>query len=145
MIGGAALSTTGGFKVVRFVLLIKHAAREMKRLGHPHGVFSIQFGDYKISEMTMDAVWALFLGFMSLTAVLAFVVGWAGFEFEVALIAATAAVMNAGPFLLASTGGETTWAEMPTYVRPLLALGMIVGRVEVLAFFVLFNVNFWRR
>jgi trk system potassium uptake protein TrkH len=145
MIGGAALSTTGGFKVVRFVLLIKHSAREMKRLGHPHGVFSIQFGDYKISEMTMDAVWALFLGFMSLTAFMALVVGWAGFDFEVALIAATAAVMNAGPFLLASTGGETTWAEMPTGVRTLLALGMIIGRVEVLAFFVLFNINFWRR
>lgn len=145
MIGGAALSTTGGFKVVRFVLLIKHSAREMRRLGHPHGVFPIRFGEYRISEITMDAVWALFLGFMSLTAILAFVVGWAGYDFEVALIAATAAVMNAGPFLLATTGGETTWAEMPVYVRTLLALGMIIGRVEVLAFLVLFNLNFWRR
>lgn len=145
MIGGAAISTTGGFKVVRFVLLIKHAAREMRRLGHPHGVFSIRFGDYRISEITMDAVWALFLAFMSLTALLAFIVGWAGYDFEVAMIAATAAVMNAGPFLLATTGGETTWADMPVYVRTWLALGMIIGRVEVLAFLVLLNVNFWGR
>lgn len=145
MIGGAALSTTGGFKVVRFVLLIKHASREMKRIGHPHGLFPIRFGDYRISEVTMDAVWALFLGFMSLIAALAFAVGWAGFDFEVALVAATASVMNAGPFLLAATGGETNFAELPTHVRTMLALGMIIGRVEVLAFFVIFNVNFWRR
>lgn len=145
MIGGAALSTTGGFKVVRFVLLIKHAAREMKRLGHPHGLFAIHFGDYRISELTMDAIWALFLGFMTLIAVLAFVVGWAGFDFEVALITATASVMNAGPFLLAATSGEVSYAEMPVHVRTVLALGMIIGRVEVLAFFVIFNVNFWRR
>lgn len=145
MIGGAALSTTGGFKVVRFVLLIKHASREMKRLGHPHGLFAIRFGDYRISEATMDAVWALFLGFMTLIAAMAFVVGWAGYDFEVALITATASVMNAGPFLLAATSGETTYADMPAHVRTVLALGMIIGRVEVLAFLVIFNVNFWRR
>lgn len=145
MIGGAALSTTGGFKVVRFVLLIKHASREMKRIGHPHGLFPIRFGDYRISESTMDAVWALFLGFMILIAVLAFSVGWAGFDFDVALVAATATVMNAGPFLLAATGGETAYGDFPTGVRTLLAIGMIIGRVEVLAFVVIFNINFWRR
>lgn len=145
MIGGAALSTTGGFKVVRFVLLIKHASHEMKRIGHPHGLFPIRFGDYRISEATMDAVWALFLGFMMLIAALAFAVGWAGFDFEIAIIAATASVMNAGPFLLAATGGEISYADLPAGVRTLLALGMIIGRVEVLAFFVIFNINFWRR
>jgi trk/ktr system potassium uptake protein len=145
MIGGAALSTTGGFKVVRFVLLIKHSNREMKRLGHPHGLFPIRFGEYRISEMTMDAVLALFLGFMSLTAAVAFIIGWSGFEFEVAIIAAASSVMNAGPFLLASTGGVTTYADFPVHVRTALAVGMIVGRIEVLAFLVILNVNFWRR
>lgn len=145
MIGGAALSTTGGFKVVRFILLIKHSAREMKRLGHPHGLFPIRFGDQSISEKTMDAVLALFLGFMILTATLAFIVGWAGFEFDVAIIAAVASVMNAGPFLIAQTEGAVTYADFPHHVQAALALGMIIGRVEVLAFVVILNVNFWRR
>lgn len=145
LIGGAAISTTGGFKVVRFVLLVKHSVREMRKLGHPHGIFPIKFGEHKLDEATMDAVLALFLGFMSVMALLAFVVGWAGYNFEVALIAAAAAVMNAGPVLMAQTGGSVAYADFPTYVKVALGIGMIVGRVEVLAFIVVFNRNFWRR
>ncbi len=144
LIGGAAISTTGGFKIARFSLLIQHSMHEMKRLCFPHGQFHYSFNDRRVPDETMSGVWGLFLAFMAVTAITALIITFAGFDFETAIAGSISIVMNAGPALDAVTAGETTYSDFPSYVRALLILAMIAGRVEVLAVFALMGPRFWR-
>jgi trk system potassium uptake protein TrkH len=41
-VGGCAGSTSGGIKVLRWVLVGKQASREIKRLVHPSGEFAVK-------------------------------------------------------------------------------------------------------
>jgi len=142
-IGGAIISTSGGLKVARLGLLIQHSLREMKRLSFPHGQFRFRYNEHDISEGMIAGVWALFLGFMAVVAITALVIGSAGFDFTTSMTGAIATVMNVDPALSYVTGGEVGFHDFPIYVNALLILAMIIGRVEVLAFLVLFNRRFW--
>ena len=41
-VGGSSASTAGGIKVVRWTVLFKQAKNEIKKMLHPHGVFTIR-------------------------------------------------------------------------------------------------------
>ena len=41
-IGGSSGSTAGGIKVVRWTVLFKQATNEIKKMLHPHGVYTIR-------------------------------------------------------------------------------------------------------
>ena len=41
-IGGSSGSTSGGVKVIRWVILAKQATNESLKMLHPHGIFSIR-------------------------------------------------------------------------------------------------------
>jgi trk system potassium uptake protein TrkH len=144
IIGGAVISTTGGLKIARLGLLIQHSLREMKRLSFPHGQFKFRYNERVVTEGMIAGVWALFLGFMAIVAITALLIGTAGFDFTASLAGSMAAVMNTGPALSYFTAGEVGFHDFPIYVNALLILAMIIGRVEVLAFLVLLNRNFWR-
>ncbi|MDX1459586.1 MAG: TrkH family potassium uptake protein, partial [Xanthomonadales bacterium] len=59
-IGGCAGSTAGGMKVIRIILLYRQAAREIRRLIHPHAVIPVKIGGQRTSPTVMDAVWGFF-------------------------------------------------------------------------------------
>ncbi len=144
LIGASVASTSGGFKLMRLVLLMQHGWQEMKRLSHPHSITSFRYNKRIVSNRTMAGVWGLLIAVICLIAITALFVGLAGYDYTIAVATATAVTTNTGPVLLAATGGEVTYAEFPPLLRTLLAFSMILGRVELLLFLVLFNGSFWR-
>ena len=43
LVGGAALSTTGGIKIIRMILLLRHLVTDLSRLPHPSRRFLLFF------------------------------------------------------------------------------------------------------
>ena len=149
LIGGATLSTAGGIKLMRLALLVKQSARELKRLTHPHGIIATHFDGRPISIQIMKSVWTFFILILFAYAILAVLLSATGLELEASMVAAASAIGNAGPaYDLVRLGEEAinpAYGEMTVSAKWLLMIGMLIGRLEILAFVALFSFEHWRK
>lgn len=138
IIGGAAVSTAGGFKILRWLVIMRRAREEIRQLVIPRGVF----GASRIADEL--GVWMHFLVFTMTLAGLVLVVTAGGHSFEFAVTAATSILSNTGPLLSIAEGGEEGYAIFNAPIRIILIIGMILGRLEAVAALALINRAFWR-
>jgi trk system potassium uptake protein TrkH len=68
-----------------------------------------------------------------------------GVQFETAMVLSVSALSTTGP--LAEIAAETpiSYAGIPDLAKIVLALAMVLGRLEALAIIALLNPEFWRR
>lgn len=138
VIGGAAVSTAGGFKILRWLVIMRRAREEIRRLVTPRAVFGV-------SNIANElGVWMHFFVFTMTLAGLLMIIAIHGHSFEAAALAATAALSNTGPLLLLAEGGQGDYSIFDTRVRWALAGGMILGRLEAVVGLALINRAFWR-
>lgn len=138
IIGGAAVSTAGGFKILRWLVIMRRAREEIARLVNPNAVF----GKGGIGNEL--GVWIHFLVFTITLATLVTALSLGGHTFELAAAAATAALSNAGPLIDLAEGGGEGYRVFSEPIRWLLLAGMILGRLEAAVALALFNRAFWR-
>ncbi len=144
-IGAMALSTAGGLKLLRVVLLFKHANRELERLAHPNGVARVKFAGTRIETPVLARTGAVFMAFIVAVGALTLAVAAHGLEFETAIAASLSVLSNTGPAFDLAVEGRIGFADLPEGARVLLCLGMVLGRVEVLALLSLLNPAYWRQ
>ncbi|MGF1455495.1 MAG: TrkH family potassium uptake protein [Alphaproteobacteria bacterium] len=143
--GAMALSTAGGIKLIRVVLLFKQANRELERLAHPHGVARVKLAGMRIDEGVSNRIGALFMALILTAGALTLAVSAHGVPFMEAISASLSVLSNTGPAFQLATGGQTGYADLPAGAKVLLCVGMVLGRVEVLALLSLLNPAYWRR
>ena len=139
VIGGSAVSTAGGIKIIRWIITFNRSGREIWKLIHPHGV---QSDTGSVNEL---AVWIHFIAFTMLLAVIIVLISLFGFPLELAVTASVAVVANAGPLLSLAPGAFTDYSLFDGGLRFILAIGMVLGRMELVVVLALFNHNFWTR
>jgi trk system potassium uptake protein TrkH len=145
VIGGSSVSTAGGIKQTRALLLLRQSARELERLAHPHGVVLVKLGRVSVTDTVMQGVWAFFVLFVFCLIVLSIALSASGLGFAPALVLAASAMANTGPLLAESAGIGGTLGALPETAHWLLTAGMLVGRLEVFAVLVLLTPLFWQR
>ena len=138
IIGGSAVSTAGGFKILRWLVIIRRSREEIRRLITPKGVFG------KSNIANEFGVWIHFLGFTIILGALTLFITLDGHSFDLAATAATAIFANAGPVIGIVEGAETGYEVFSAPTRILLCAGMILGRLEAVVALAIFNVAFWR-
>ncbi|MDQ7018826.1 MAG: potassium transporter TrkG [Robiginitomaculum sp.] len=144
LVGGAALSTAGGVKVIRFLMLFRRTGSELFKLSHPSAVSPTRFRGQTIPESSFTNLWVYVLGYAGALGFLIVVVAAFGADFEEASNAAVAAISNAGPSFLAGPGGPGDFSHLSPPALLALSLGMALGRVEILAVLALLSPEFWR-
>ncbi len=142
MVGGATGSTAGGLKLLRIAVLIKQSIRELRRLTHLHVVVGVRFGRQRLGEHAIGSVWAFFFVFILCLAALTIALAFVGMPVEAAMLAAVSALSNAGPAL--NVLDPAGYVDLSKSAQIWLCLGMIFGRVELLALFTLLNPSYWR-
>ena len=138
LIGGAAVSTAGGIKILRWLVILGRAREEIRRLIAPHGVFSAA------REVDTLGVWIHFLAFTFVLASLTVIMTAGGHDFAFAAAAAAGALSNTGPVIGFADMGASFGATTAPVLKLALAAGMILGRVEAVSALVLLNRAFWR-
>lgn len=141
-IGGCASSTAGGMKVIRFLLLFKQGMREIVRLIHPNAVISIKINSKPLPQNVVEAVWGFFSVYVALFAILMLLVLMSGVDQVTAFSAVAATLNNLGPGL---EGVQDNYAGLQDYVKWLLCLAMLMGRLEIFTLLVVLSPAFWRR
>lgn len=142
LIGGCAASTAGGIKVMRALLLRKQSAREIQRLVHPKAVITIKFGNQRLPDNILQAMWAFIATFVGLFVVLVLFLMANGMDLVSAFGASVATLGNAG----ASVGSVSKgFNDVNTISKWVMILAMLAGRLEIFTLLVLFTPAFWRR
>ena len=90
------------------------------------------------------SVVAFSLVFVATVAVLAMALGLLGLDLVTSLTGAATAVANVGPGLGDTIGPSGNFATLPGTAKWLLALGMIMGWLELMTAYVLLTPTFWR-
>lgn len=146
LIGGSALSTAGGVKIIRMLLLFRHLATDMSRLTHPSRVVPVFFKGQHIPDRAFLSIWMYFFGYTLVFGLGIMALGATGLIFEDAVAVSAASLSNMGPLLLyVLPESGATYSEFTDVQKLISALFMLIGRVEVLAVLILFTPSFWRQ
>jgi len=140
--GGCAGSTGGGMKVIRILLLSKQGWREIKRLIHPSGIFSIRVGHQAVPPRIIEAVWGFFAVYILAFVVMLVVLLMLGLDQVTAWSAVGATLNNLGPGLGQVAANYSVLADSAKWV---LCFSMLLGRLEVFTLIVIFSPLFWRK
>jgi trk system potassium uptake protein TrkH len=143
-VGGCTGSTSCGIKVFRFRIIAAIVNVELKKIIHPHGVFTAYYNDRPINQEVATSVLNFLTAFIFVFAALTVALGIVGLDFTTAFSSAATAVANVGPGLGKIVGPSGTFHDLPDSAKWLLAGGMLIGRLEVMTVLVLFSARFWR-
>jgi trk system potassium uptake protein TrkH len=135
-------STGGGIKMVRTLVLVKQAGREMMLLRHPRAVKQIKLGGMIVENKVVFAVLAfIFVYFMSV-ATLTFVLMASGLDFMSSFSAIIACINNMGPGL-SQVGPASNYQGLSDFQTWVCTFAMILGRLELFTLLILFTPGYW--
>ena len=143
LIGGMALSTSGGVKVMRAIILAKDLGSELGKLSYPSYVHPLSLEGRHLQDRDFSAAWAFTAIFILFVTVGVLMLGL----FGTTLADAWPIVLGALTNSLAISGHlelPLGFAAMSDGLQITIALLMIAGRIELLILMVLFTSSFWR-
>ena len=143
LVGGSAISTAGGLKIIRLILLLSHASTDIDRMSHPSRVKLVHFRGQVLPDRAFMSVWMYFFGYTLVFALGTLALGTAGAGYPIAVSASAAALSNVGP-LLDATFPLQNYESLNNAQISILSVLMLLGRVEVLAAFAIFTPSLWR-
>lgn len=143
-VGGCTGSTSGGIKILRFQVLYKALGNYLWRLTYPHGVRTAMFGENRITTDVVVGVLVFTLAFLMTVAVTALILTGLGLDLDTAISGAATAVANVGPGLGTIIGPVGNFQSLPDSAKWVLAIAMLMGRLEVFTVLVLFTPGYWR-
>jgi len=143
-VGGCAGSTGGGIKVMRVLILLKHAKLELRKMLHPRGVFTLWFNNRSLSPGLQTNVLGFFLLFMVVYGSGILILTLGGRDLVTSVGATAASLGNIGPGL-GLVGPASNYGSLLGWEKWLLMLLMIIGRLEIFTVLVLFLPAAWRR
>jgi trk system potassium uptake protein TrkH len=144
LIGGCAGSTSCSIKVFRYQILFAAIATQVRRLHVPHGVFDPRYENRPIAEDVLSSVMAFFVLFFVTLGIVAILLALTGLDFITSVSGAVAALANIGPGLGPEIGPAGSFAGLNDMAKWILSLAMLIGRLELMAVFVLLTAAFWR-
>jgi trk system potassium uptake protein TrkH len=141
-IGGCAGSTTGGMKVIRWLLVFRQGVAELKRLVHPSAEIPVKLAGRPVPERVITGVAGFFAMYLVVFAVLMLMMMMLGLDQVTAWSAIASALNNVGPGL-----GEVavTFRDVPDGAKWIAAIAMVAGRVEIFTMLLLLTPAFWER
>lgn len=139
LVGGSALSAAGGFKLARLIVLTRRAGLEFLQLGYRGSVKHFTFRGREQSEKTVMGVWVYLVGYIVACTLGTLLLSATGLAFDDAIRASIGSLSNAGHILAGVNSDLSPLAQFCAI------LGMILGRLEVIALLPALNPSFWSR
>jgi len=140
--GACSGSVGGGIKSWRVLIMINHAKINIMRLVHPNAVVSLKIGSKAVDDKVAESVWGFFSIYVICFMLLLLSLLATGMDFESSFSAIGACLNNLGPGL-----GQVaeTYGSVSNFGKSILALAMILGRLEIFTLLVLFTTVFWQK
>ncbi|MGE3524132.1 MAG: TrkH family potassium uptake protein, partial [Candidatus Dadabacteria bacterium] len=143
--GGCAGSTSGAIKNIRIVVLFKKGYQEMQKLIYPRSIIPIRVDKKPIAPEVLSSVstFCLLYIFVFVAGTLLLTAG-ENLPLMTAISASATALGNVGPGL-GAVGPVGNFASLTDFSKVVLAILMLLGRLELFTVLVLFTSAFWRK
>ncbi len=137
-------STGGGIKMIRALLLLKQAKRELTRVLHPRAINPVRIGGELVENNVIFAVLAFMLMYGATIIVCTMAMLFSGLDVVTAFTAVMASTNNLGPGLNL-VGPAATYAVLTDFQTWICIIAMLLGRLELFTVLVLLTPAFWRK
>lgn len=143
-IGGCSGSTSGGVKVIRWLVLGKQVQNETRKMLHPHGVFAIRLNGRPGRKDIVFNVAAFMAVYFALVLVTTFVGCLGQLDVWSAFTGALSMVGNIGPGY-ALLGPSQNFGFLPDFVKYWYSFAMLAGRLELYTMIIYFLPVYWEK
>jgi trk system potassium uptake protein TrkH len=137
-------STGGGIKMIRTLMLLQQAWREMLFLLHPSAINPMKVGGSVIPNKIVFSVLGFIFVYFASVVISTFVLMASGLDFITSLGGVIACINNMGPGLN-QVGPATNYSVLTDFQTWVLSFVMILGRLELFTVLILFTPAFWRK
>lgn len=142
--GGCAGSTSGGFKSVRCIMLLKIVRNEFRQMLHPRAVLPLRIGDANVPDQKRVTLLAFLTVYLIMCLVCAFCMIAAGVDNTNAITITVSTLSNVGPTLGMEIGPTMSWDHLPDFAKWTCSLLMLMGRLEIFSVLIIFSPTFWK-
>lgn len=143
-IGGCSGSTSGGVKVIRWLVLGKQVQNETRKMLHPHGVFAIRLNGRPGRKDIVFNVAAFMVVYFALVIVTTFVGCLGNLDVWSSFTGALSMVGNIGPGY-ALLGPSENFGFLPDFVKYWYSFAMLAGRLELYTMIIYFLPVYWEK
>tara|TARA_B100001057_G_scaffold179023_1_gene179800 strand:- start:2241 stop:3680 length:1440 start_codon:yes stop_codon:yes gene_type:complete len=143
-IGGCAGSTTCGIKIFRIQILYSFFSNQIKKIIYPKGIFVLKYDQSPVDDKFIASVISFIYMYLVIFFIITALLSLTGLDFITSISGAATSISNVGPGLGSIIGPNGNFSSLPDISKWILALGMILGRLELFAILVLFLPSFWR-
>ena len=144
LIGGCGGSTSGGLKVVRFMILCKNAQNEFSKQIHPRAIIPIRFNGHAVPIHIVQRVLTFAFLYVVIILISLLVFTSTGINFEDAWGITLSGIGNIGPGF-GEYGPSGNFSGMTDFAKWYYSFLMIVGRLELFTVLILFTSGFWKK
>ena len=140
--GGCTGSTSGGVKNLRLIIIANCIRNQFRQILHPRAVLPVRVGGL-FDKKLVTTVLVFFAAYLSVAFI-----GWTllmafGVDFTEAMSTVISAMGNVGPGL-GSFGPAFSWAALPDAAKWILSSLMLIGRLEIFGFLLIFYRSTWK-
>jgi trk system potassium uptake protein TrkH len=141
-IGGCAGSTTGGMKVIRWLLVLRQGLAELKQLVHPSAEIPVKIAGRLVPQRVINGVAGFFAIYFILFGTMMLLLMTFGLDQVTAWSAVASSLNNVGP-----GQGEVAAhvRDIPDPAKWVCIIAMLAGRLEIFTLVLLLTPDFWRK
>ena len=142
--GSCAGSTSGGIKIIRWMVCLKSIRITIRQFLHPNAVFSVKVSREVVSNdiLLRTLNFLFFYVIICIVSVIVFCIS--GCEFKESIFNTVTALSNMGPGY-GNTGPATTFSDLTVMAKWVMSFLMLMGRLEIYTVLLLFTPTFWNK
>ena len=145
LIGGCSGSSSCGLKIFRIQILLRSSTTLIKKIIQPRGIFIPTYNSSEISEEILNSVTGYFFLYLLIFGLLTLILSFDGHDLLTSFSGSAASLANVGPGLSEMIGPSGNYSFMSSFSKFFLAIGMLVGRLELFPLLILFSPELWKK
>ena len=144
IIGACAGSTSGGIKVVRFIVGMKSIHNEFLKQLHPRAILNVYLGGRIVSNERVRRTLSFIIIYMALVILGITIMSYFGMNTITGFGSTVSALSNIGPGA-GLTGPANNYADIHPIAKWLMSFYMLVGRLEIYTVLFLFMPSLYKK
>ncbi len=144
LIGGCSSSSSGAFTVFRTIILGKAIVAQIQKVHSPNRLAPIRYDGVVVETDVINQVVMYITGYILTIMVGAILISLTGADIESSLLGVWTSIGNIGYVFGAMTEPTGTMVAFSAFAKWVMITAMLLGRLGLLAVFVVLMPRFWR-
>ena len=144
LLGGCSGSSSGALTIFRVQVAISAVRAEMRKIVMPHRVEPVRYAGRTVEDEALNGVMMFVTTYVLLIGVLSVALALTGIDLQTSIFAIWSSMGNIGYGIGPAIAETGTYRDFPTAAKWVMILAMILGRLSLLAVFVVILPRFWR-